>query len=92
VTTWPENKSRAPNTLIAYCLIANAAFRGHAGEDRHLHVGIIINDHLAFGVVETMQPAGILSEGAFPSTWHGKKKVIEAAIIETLAEVRSERR
>jgi hypothetical protein len=38
-----------------------------------------------------MQPAGILSEGAFPSNWHGKKKGIEAGIIETFAEVTSGR-
>ena len=38
-----------------------------------------------------MQPAGILSEGAFPSNWHGKKKGIEARIVKTLAEVTSGR-
>ena len=75
--------------LVTNCLIASAAFRRHAGEDRHPHVGIIIYDHFTLGVVETMQPAGILSEGTFPSNWHGKKKGIEAGIIETLAEVTS---
>src|SRR5437879_10366425 len=49
--------------LITYRLIANTAFRSHAGQDRHSHVGIIINDHLTLDVVETMQTAGILSEG-----------------------------
>ena len=76
---------------VTNCLIASAAFRRHAGEDRHPHVGVIIYDHVTLGVVETMQPAGILSEGAFPSNWHGKKKGIEAGIIETLAEVTSGR-
>jgi hypothetical protein len=30
-----------------------------------------------------MQPAGVLSERAFPSNRHGKKKRMEARIIET---------
>jgi hypothetical protein len=42
-------------------------------------------------VVETMQPAGILSEGTFPRNRHGKKKGVEAGIIETFAEITSGR-
>lgn len=38
-----------------------------------------------------MQPTGILSEGSFPSNWHGKKKGIKTGIIETFAEVTSGR-
>src|ERR1700740_2580361 len=77
--------------LVAYRLIANLAFRSHAGQNRHSHISIVVNDHLALGIVETMQPAGILSERAFPSNRHGKKKGIEAGIIEALAEVTSGR-
>jgi len=77
--------------LVSNCMIAEAAFRSHAGQNRHSHVSIIIYDHLALGVVETMQPAGILGKRAFPSNRHGKKKGIEAGIIETLAEVASRR-
>ena len=53
--------------------------------------GTLIYDHLALGVVETVQSAGILGKCAFPSNWHGKKKGIEAGIIEPLAEVASGR-
>jgi len=76
---------------VTYRLISNTAFRNHAGQNRHPHVGIIIYNHLALGVVETMQPAGILGKRAFPSNRHGEKKGIEAGIIETLAEVASGR-
>jgi hypothetical protein len=54
-------------------------------------LGIVINNHPALGVVEPMQPAGMLSEDALPSNWHGKKTGIEAKIVETLAEVTSGR-
>jgi hypothetical protein len=77
--------------LVAYRLIANLAFRSHAGQNRHSHVGVVVNDHLALSIVETMQPAGILGERAFPSNRHGKKKNIKAGIIEALAEVTSGR-
>jgi hypothetical protein len=46
---------------------------------------------LALGVVETMQPARILGKCAFPCNRHGKKKGIEAGIIETLTKVASGR-
>src|SRR6478735_10345982 len=53
--------------------------------------GTLIYDHLALGVVETVQSAGILGKCAFPCNRHGKKKGIEAGIIEPLAEVASGR-
>jgi hypothetical protein len=35
-------------------MIANPAFRSHAGSNRDFHVGVIIYDHLALCVVEPM--------------------------------------
>ncbi len=53
----------------------------------HAHVDIVVDDHLALGVVVTVQPAGILGKRAFPRDRHGKEKGIETGIIEPLAEI-----
>src|SRR5260370_21286925 len=37
---------------IADCLISDASFCGHSGQNRHAHVDIVVDDHLALGVVE----------------------------------------
>jgi hypothetical protein len=37
----------------------------HPGQNRHAHVDIVVDDHLALDVVETVQPAGILGKRAF---------------------------
>ena len=68
---------------IADCLISDAPFCGHSGQNRHAHVDIVADDHLALGVVETVQPAGILGKRAFPRDRQGKEKGIETGIIET---------
>src|SRR5450759_5584833 len=62
--------------LVTDSLIPDATFRSHAGENRHAHINIIVDDHLALGIVETVQPARILGKRAFPCDRHGKEQGI----------------
>ena len=39
---------------IADCLISDASFCCHSGQNRHADVDIVVDDHLALGVVETV--------------------------------------
>ena len=54
-------------------------------------VDVVDDADLVFSFVVAVQPAGVLGKRAFPCNRHGKKKGIEARIIETLAEVPSGR-
>jgi hypothetical protein len=54
---------------------------------RHAHVDIVVDDHLALGGVEAVQPASVLGKRAFPRDRHGNEKGIETGIIEALAEI-----
>jgi hypothetical protein len=72
-------------------LIPDPTFRSHAGESRHAHVDIIVDDHLTLGIVETVQPARIPGKRAFPCDRHGKEQGIETGIVETLTKIASGR-
>jgi hypothetical protein len=43
-------------------LISDASFCGHSGQNWDAHVDVVVDDHLALGVVETVQPAGMLGK------------------------------
>src|SRR5674476_45176 len=73
--------------LVTDSLIPDATFRSHAGENRHAHINIIVDDHLALGIVETVQPARILGKRAFPCDRHGKEQGIKTGIVEALTKI-----
>ena len=52
---------------------------------------IIINDDLAFAVVQTMQAANILLKRAAPRNRHDQEKGVEARIVEAFTDVTASR-
>src|SRR5450759_1868262 len=77
--------------LVTDSLIPDATFRSHAGENRHEHVNIIVDDHLALGIVEPVQPARILGKRAFPCDRHSKEQGIKTGVVKTLTKIASGR-
>ena len=63
-------------------LVAAHSFGIHLGKNRLGVVHIIVNDNLALAVVKTVQPANVLLQCASPGNRHGKKKRVEARIVE----------
>ncbi len=72
---------------ISQGLIGGSSFRGHARENRHIIIDIVVDHHLALGVVETMKASGILSDSAFPRDWHGQEQRVETGVIKTFSEI-----
>lgn len=85
----PTNRktNRAHRVSCNRSLDIHATFRSHAGENRHAHINIIVDDHLALGTVETVQPARILGKRAFSCDRHGKEQGIKTGIVETLTKI-----
>jgi len=73
--------------LIPNCFIAAHTLGIHRGQNWHAAIHIIINDNLAFAVVQTMQATNVLLQRAAPRNRHGQKKRVEARIVEALADV-----
>jgi hypothetical protein len=50
-------------------------------------VDIVVDHHLALGVVEAMKASCILGESAFPRDWHGQEQRVETGVIKAFSEV-----
>ena len=72
---------------VAHRLVAAAAAVEHPGQHRHVQIGIVIDADLALAVVQPVQAAHILGDGAPPRNGQRQKQRVEPRVVEAFANV-----
>src|SRR5579864_746320 len=87
-------KASGPRNLgnrITECRIPCKPLLVHASQHRHHYIRIVVDVDFTLVVVETMQAAHVLLQGALPRNRHCKKKRIKTGVVKSLAEITSGR-
>ena len=71
---------------VADGFVAGAATVEHAGKHGDVEVGVVVNLHHFFAMVESVKSSGVLCDGAAPGDGHGEEEGVEAGVVEAFAD------
>jgi hypothetical protein len=77
---------------VADSLIPATAPIKHSRQHRYVEIGVVVDAHLAFPVVQTMQPAGVLRDRPPPRDRKRQKQRVQTRVVESLANVLASRK
>ena len=78
--------ARGEEYRVADGFVAGAAAVEHAGEHGDVEVGVVVDLHHLFAVMEAMESAGVLRDGPAPGDGHGEEEGVEAGVIEAFTD------
>ena len=85
-----ENGIRRRNS-ISYRIVCPPALGRHPCKNRHILIDVIVDQHLALRVMQTMKPTSVLREGSLPRDRHREERRIETGVVKSLAQIATRR-